>query len=672
MSPKIPRKPTSTHRQPDPQTPAPSPGVPAAWRLPGLADPGGPPRNLEAPGATDPVLPPAITISALPPQNPGTSRHDGVVNPYWLKQDFLHGMQPADEDGFRWIVGRRFVDVESDGGLQTTHVGTDDAGIWRSKLLTERSPSGPRLYKNQGRATWRLSEQVSEIPPVSAERLTPETAAQKRSAMPGVEPIATKQPRPTAPPTYIDQGRYRPTSRSPDTQGYYEFMPFLSSKPTDVQFAFMDKFGNAVRVVPPASGFGAEPAQLKHWTDREIWTLYGIDGQDIVRFRSEAAASGKPPDWAAARETDNPHSDLLNDALRWLQPTMSRQQSETFLQTYNLLPSQLTRLRQELKNTLAMPEWAEAHKRLTEDAGNPQRLEQLSRDAASELNLKRDARHAWYAPESSLTPELREALLRKLGYLRNKNNCLYRTDIPALFRGDERTPFELANDGTLLPRYHHEPGATTHKPISATFSLNEGEMYARSPDPEYLRYNSQTHKYPGRGADESSSSDSDSSDTQSTTSSQWSEPASPIAWDHDRHYRSTRVNQKEMFLYVLDTRRLEVVPHEENMLFNSAARDTPPTWFPSDDFEGLISVTGSGLAAERIWLLNSSRTKAAKIDDIKAQAGDSAERIEAATHAGHSNAFEYDRLIDRVETAGKPIIRLSGNSNEFAYDITWP
>lgn len=671
MSPKTPRKPTPANRPPEPPpfTPAITPGLPSTWRLPGLQDPANPARSADT--GADIVPPPAVVISTVATQNLPLAHPASSLERYWLKQDFLHGMQPADEDGFRWIVGRRFVDVEYAGGLETTHVGTDDSGAWYGKLLTERNPSGPRLYKNADRPTWRLSEHEPASPAADAERLTLEPLAPKRPALADTESTVAKQPRPADPPIYIDQSRYRPTSRSPDTQGYYEFMPQLSAKPTDIQFAFMDRFGNAVRVTAPAAGFGAEPAQLKHWTDREIWLLYGIDGADIIRFRAEAAVSGKPPAWVEGRETDNPHNDLLNNALRWLHPTLTRAQSANFLQSYNLLPSQLTRLRQELKTTLAMPQWAEAHKRLTEDVGNPQRLEQLSRDAAEELHLKRDARHDWYAPENSLTREVREALLGRLGYLRNKNNCLYRTDVPALFRGDERTPFELANDGTLLPRYHHEPGATTHKPLSATFSLNEGLMYASRPDPEYLRYERQTSKHPGRAADESSS-DGDTSDSESTSSSDWSNPASPIAWDHDRHYRSSREKQKEMFLYVLDTRNLEVVPHEENMMFNSAARDTPPTWFPSDDFEGLISVTRSGLPAERIWLLDSSRTKAARVDHIKTQAGDDAERIEAATHAGHTNGFEYDRLIDGVEAAGQPILRLSGNSNEFAHDISWP
>jgi hypothetical protein len=199
-------------------------------------------------------------------------------------------------------------------------------------------------------------------------------------------------------------------------------------------------------------------------------------------------------------------------------------------------------------------------------------------------------------------------------------------------------------------------------------------MYASAPDPEYLRFNSQTHKYPGRDASDSSSesADSDASDSPSSSSSGWSEPASPVAWDHERDYRSSRTRQTEMFIYALDTRNLEVVPHEENMMFNASARKTPPTWFPSDDFEGLISVSRSGLSAERIWLLNSAQTKGARVTDINDMAGDSAGRIKAATHAGHSNQFEYDRLIDQVEAAALPIVRLSGNRNEFAHDIVWP
>ncbi|WP_285409404.1 hypothetical protein [Pseudomonas sp. FR229a] len=663
MSPKTPRKPPAATSHP-PESAALPPrqldGVsPALFPTPGLVDPTSPADAMGVQIVAPRLQPPAVEIFRMPTRGTQAPQANSPVHDYWLSEAFVHGMNPADADGFRWIVGRRFVDVEIDGAIKTTHVDRDESGVWRSKRLTERTASGARLYKNADSPTWRLTEQ-----PV------PQRAAVTVSAQPDAAPVA-KRPRLASMTTPIDESRYRASQRSPDAQGYYEMQPVLRSNEDGIQFAFRDSFGNLRRVDPPEGGFNASPTHLKQWTDLEIWQLYGLQGRDITRFRVEAEAAGTPPQWADPVSTENPATDLLRDALRWLHPGLSLAEREAVLQSYNLLPDQLTRLRQEMEKQLAIPAWAQAHKRLLDDVDNPHRLDQFARDAVEQLNLKRNARHDWYHAENFLTPELREALLKRLGYLRNKNNCLYRTDIPALFRGDERTPFELANDGTMLPRYHHEPGATTHKPISATFSLKEAQVYASAPDPEYLRFNSQMHKYPGRDAADSSS-DSDASDSSSSSSSDWSDPASPVTWDHERGYRSTRTRQTEMFLYALDTRNLEVVPHEENMMFNATARDTPPTWFPSDDFEGLISVTRSGLDAERIWLLNSAQTKGARVMDIKDMAGNSAERIEAATHAGHANKFEYDRLIDKAEAAALPIVRLSGNRNESGHDIVWP
>ena len=650
MSPKIPRKtPVTTPHQTDLHAQAPHRPLIDASAVEISRRTGGHDQTLPTTTSGSPLADanprlPAIEIFQLPAHGAYRSEHSTSINDYWLSEAFLRGMKPADPDGFRWVVGRKFVDVEYQGALQTTHVGVDETGAWRSKLLTERVPSGPLLYKNADSPTWRLTEQ----PAPKRARLAPAT-------------------------TPINQSRYSPSGRSPDAQGYYEMHPLFAARTDAPLFAFRDSFGNFIPVDPPSGGFAASPTHLKQWTDHEIWQLYGLQGQDIARFRVEAQASGMPPQWAHPTTTGNPLTDLLRDSLRWLHPQMSRAEREAFLQSFNLLPRQLTRLQQEMSDHLAIPAWALAHKRLLDDVTHPRRFEQLAKDAVEQLNLKHNARHDWYDAEQGLTPEVREALLKQLGYLRNKHNCLYRTDVPALFRGDERTPFELANDGTMLPRYHHKPGATTHKPISATFSLEQGQMYASAPDPAYLRFNSQTHKYPGRDAgDSSSDSGASDADDSSSSSSDWSDPESPVAWDHERGYRSSRTRQTEMFMYALDTRNLEVVPHEENMAFNSAARENPPTWFPSDDFEGLISVTSSGVPAERIWLLNTDLSKGARVADIKEQAGADAERIEAATHAGHANKFQYDRLIDKVEAAGLPILRLSGNKNEFAYDIAWP
>jgi hypothetical protein len=108
------------------------------------------------------------------------------------------------------------------------------------------------------------------------------------------------------------------------------------------------------------------------------------------------------------------------------------------------------------------------------------------------------------------------------------------------------------------------------------------------------------------------------------------------------------------------------------MMFNSAARDRDQPFEIVGGEPGRRGVTRSGVSAERVWLLNTDLTKGARVEDIKEQAGANADRIEAATHAGHSNRFEYDQLIDQVEAAGLPILRLSGNKDEFAHDIAWP
>lgn len=681
MSPKTPRKPpvTTPHKDVSTNEPSIRPELNSSVFVPhGIwsADANIPSTSNQAarPGIDPPLLP-SIEVTDLPTRTiTDHSQSDKSLSRYWLSENFLRGMQAPDADGLRYIVGRKFVDVDEGGVVHTAHVGLDaNLGVYRMKLLTEQNPSGPVLYKNDGSPTWRLTAQISERPVVNHDQQTGSGSAAKRPAPPVPDTaIAPKRPRSSDTPTYIDQRLYTASMRSPDAQGYHEFKP-RSGPESDTRFAFRDRFGNWIQVDPPIGGFGSQPTHLTHWTDQQIWELYGIHGRDIERFRGEAQASGKPPHWVEPNVTHDPVVNLLRDSLRWLHPTLTSTEREALLQSYNLLPSQLSRLQQHLQTELTLPQWAQAHKRMTEDAGNPHYLDQLSRDVINELNLKRDARHDWYAPETSMTHELREALLAKMGYLRNKNNCLYRTDVPALFRGDERTPFELANDDAMLPRYAHRPGATTHKPMSATFSLKEGLMYASATDPEYLRFNSQTNKYPGRNTDTHSDSDaSDASDTDSSESSEWSDAGSPVAWDHERNYERTRERQTEMFLYALDTRNMEVVPHEENHMFNSAARDTPPTWFPDDDYEGLISVTKKGLEAERIWLLNSALTKGANVHDIQEQAGNRGERIEASTHAGHANKHEYDQLIDEVEAAGKPMLRLPGNKNEFGYDITWP
>jgi hypothetical protein len=63
--------------------------------------------------------------------------------------------------------------------------------------------------------------------------------------------------------------------------------------------------------------------------------------------------------------------------------------------------------------------------------------------------------------------------------------------------------------------------------------------------------------------------------------------------DDSRDYPLLRRNQTRGFLYVIDTRGIEVVPRVENIYLND--RD-----FDGDRLEGRISMPTRGISAERI------------------------------------------------------------------------
>lgn len=365
-------------------------------------------------------------------------------------------------------------------------------------------------------------------------------------------------------------------------------------------------------------------------------------------------------------------SRLTGNFLVGLYPHMTHGQRVEHLRSYNLSPGQHVQLHDDLNlNPGEMPSWANQHKLRSMDTTAPNRFDPLYAEIEPLLlSVRNGASHSHLVDfDKSVSPAFLDAFLAKTGYLRNANDCLYRTDIPALFRADERTSFEFYNDGRMLPRLKHPRGATTAKPISATVSLESVKAYAGkgtdAPDPEYLRYNNQKNKYPGKKPGESDNDSGQSDDD-------WSD-ASDVDLDSERNYATKRHDQQFVFSYIIDTRGMEVVLNEENHLLNRAALDKG-AWFPDDELEALISTSKSGIPSQRLWLLDSTFTRAAKVDDVaaEAQSSDWGSEIEARTHSGVNNQREYDELIDAVAKAGKPVLILSAGKDWFANDIVWP
>ncbi|MDD1140956.1 hypothetical protein M5G22_25635 [Pseudomonas sp. TNT2022 ID233] len=495
---------------------------------------------------------PKIEVSDLPVAAPEAATG---LNSYLLNRGLLRNMQPANEEGLRYVVGRTFVDVKDSG---TVYVEFDAAlGTYRAMDLYKKLSPGPALYRNTGDSTWSPALHTPLKRPLSQ-------ASDIETQVPA------KQPR--------------------------------------------------------TSALSAHEATTR----------------------------------------------LLNDSLLKLYPLMTLGQRVELLRAYNLSPRQHIQLRNDLEaNPRVMPEWAEQQHIRSRDVNDATRFDQLQEEIEPLLLPVRNGtlRSDLVDFDKSVTREFLDAFLTRLGYLRNSSDCLYRTDIPGLFRADERTPFEFYNDGRMLPRLKHPRGATTEKPISATVSHKLVKMYGAkgtdAPDPEYLRYNSQRNKYPGKKPGESDN-ESGNSDNE------WSD-ASDIELDTERNYETIRHDQQFIFSYVIDTRRMEVVLNEENHLLNLAALEKN-AWFPEDELEALISTSKRGIESERLWLLDSTFTRAAKVDDVAALAQSSyiGNDIEARTHSGVANQREYDDLIDKVAKAGKPILSLPSGKDWFANDIVWP
>jgi hypothetical protein len=440
------------------------------------------------------------------------------------------------------------------------------------------------------------------------------------------------------------------------------------------QWAF-DDGQRLVNVRRPEYSIHQSHSLRQYWRDIDIWDLYRIEGSQIARFRQEVALNGIQPQWVKPREFPTLRDQLIARLRLWTSSPHAQLDPTTVvaarLRPYNFSTRQLSQLCDELTATGQfnnrlnndLPVWAETHKRTTKnEAGSPQ-FEPLKQELQAEIVSLRNQGYALSALKDHLTPAFFSSLLNHVGYRRNPHNCLYRTDIPAMFRADDRTPFELARDNVMLPRLKHPEGTTTLTAVSATFSLKDAVNYARKVDSDALAYDSQRDTTPTNQDDISL--------------------INLLRQYLEEDYVSERHSQRFAFTYLLDTRNVEVVPGRENHAFNRKALDDrlpeSKTWFPADALEGHISMSSRGFSADRIWLVKSDLSRAAKVTDIQAQylagnpelSGTHANAIEERTWTGQLNRHEYDALIDAVAASGKPVLDFPANQEIFSGSIVF-
>jgi len=577
-----------------------------------------------------------ITVAPIRETQAPRSRARGLpLQPYLQNVDQTLAY---DANGLRVYKGRQFADIANDDGTAAGHTVMvayhDLMKAYRARLPSERMPSGPPLYRVGESNVWSLTKPIEYYP---SDRYT------------------------------LNERGNSYSRRLPDSQGYYAVnewaeLPYQGRVVirTNVGFAFIGKYGRLIKVDPGEARADASlPLKLAHWTDGEIWDVYKIHGPEILAFRAEAEVSGRAPDWVRRAEKKH-HQTFLLDSMKWAFPEKSRSECAQLLRSYNLSETQRQRLRPDMEE--GFPEWAEQHRQLTRNAQDDTRFEHIAEElGAYTLRLREEGEgHPDSLPDVDQRYEKHflDSYLEHAGYQRNKHDYLYRTDIPAMFRADLRTPFELARDKRLVKLRGNPSDSTTRQAFSTTFSLSNGRAYLGFDyysNPRH--YNTQANRYPGHF------SDSDSSSGYRHSSGE--ESATSFEMDNSRDYPLRRREQSLGFLYVIDTRGIEVVPRVENIYLNN--RD-----FDGDAFEGRISMPTRGISAERIWLVSSDMRQAARVEDIFSRAGSEAGEIEEATWAGHRNSNAYDRLIDQVAHSGGVILKLPMGENTSSNDIAWP
>ncbi len=495
------------------------------------------------------------------------------------------------------------------------------------------------------------ADQQSPLP----QRSTTQTHVQE-SPLPRQPDPDISETRDTPVTTYGDQRHYTWDLDKSNFHGYVEMQrkPGLDDSHGPLtQLAFREGAG---LIVVKATDYSIhqETVLRPFWRDVDIWNLYRIEGPDIVRFRRDVALHQKPPDWVKQRKYPSRREKLIDYLRLWTNPDSplkSREQVLARFQPYNLSVQQLAKLCKELsptgqfKNLIndELPGWVRTHQERTRRVTNEKLFDPFLPEIHAEIIRLRNQGEGTSLLKASLTDPFFQGLLRISGFKRNKHNYLYRTDTPAMFKVDNRTPFEIARPAAMVPQAISARGATSEIPVSAMFSLKTAMGFAN-----------ETMGIAGKGAHQ------------------------PVSGT------STPPAQRIQFCYLLDTRNVEVVAGQDNRVYNPTRLERSPadgtTWFPSMKMEGHVSMSSIGFTSRRVWLVNSSMTRAATVEDIHLQAltratgsdQNAVDAIEARTRAGELNRNEYDELIDDVATAGKRIIELPAGQDVFSNHIVFP
>lgn len=324
------------------------------------------------------------------------------------------------------------------------------------------------------------------------------------------------------------------------------------------------------------------------------------------------------------------------ETLKRLHPEKDKKSIEMLWGSYNMSGELRQRFISELMSTGQVPVWAEYHRVASMNPNNLNRFDNITAVTTPILtslqNRVRGSSSHQHSAVYHFSPEFLRAYTQILGYQRNREKALFRTDISGVFRGDHRTPDELSSHRKMIAfTSGHSEQHTTDITLCTSTAYGDANIYGRKntglAEQFHYGYQDDDEYYSFDSADESDDDESG----------------------------ALRRKQKDGFVYLIDTRGIEVVPIADNQVLNP---DNSTVGGMTVSAEIHVSVPRTGLPSNRIWLVNSDGTKAVKIDDLHEHFHEELSSLEKQTFAG-ANSDIYDYLFIEAENKGLPILDLS-------------
>lgn len=285
--------------------------------------------------------------------------------------------------------------------------------------------------------------------------------------------------------------------------------------------------------------------------------------------------------------------EALNALWRLDQQDSSQEAIEALWQGFNMTDAKRLQLKNELRSTGKIPAWAQQHKIDSLNVSNPQRFNDIHSVVRTSID---DLQNTPSGTFSSLhrvlvkdfSDEFLQAYAHSRGYKTNVRNAFYRDDIEAVYRADFRTPSDIYDENAIrVTRTELDDEWTTDRSMLGSFNFEDATNFSRGERLEMLIQDSFSPP-PSPGSSSSSSS------------------------LEGYHYA---LEQKQGFVYLINTRGKEVVPLLDNHLINSQV-----FFLSSPRYYSHVHVSvGSGqrgIASNHVWLVKYDGTEAASINSL--------------------------------------------------------